>query len=135
MLTYAYNSQIHRSTDTSPFSLVLTRHPPSSAVKKKQTTLADDSTRNPNSAKNVRIRLLRQLFTMVAKTDKKLNKSQDAYKRYFERNVRFVLSFDPGHTVFVEKPPRYTKTEGERIADLPPSKLLPKTDGPYTVIS
>jgi len=72
---------------------------------------------------------------MHATTGRKLTKAQQRYKKYFDRKVRHVPTFATGDYVYVDKPPPSAKTKAEVLADAPRSKLLPKSEGPFPVLT
>ena len=57
-LTYAYNAQVHKSTGTTPFSLSLTRHPPSTIAEISSTANQSDIV-GPSSSRGLRLALLK----------------------------------------------------------------------------
>ena len=112
LLTYAYNAQVHRSTRTTPYSLVLTRHPPGPATVGGTTALATDASTEPEAA-TLRHRLLSRLRALVGRTDDHLRTAQDGYKRYFDRTVRVTPMLAAGDMVYVDRgaPPRTAAEE------------------------
>ena len=125
-LTYAYNAQVHRSTNATPFSLVLSRHPPGPILEQSTDPISKPST--PERTKYVKTRMLSRIQDLMAGTDKRLESAQAAYKRYRDRKARVLAPIKPGQSVFVD---RATLPKSD---ELPNSKLLPKTEDPYAVI-
>ena len=69
-LTYAYNAQVHRSTGTSPFSLILTRHPPSTMI---ETIAAGTNQLNDiKTIQMVRDDIVERISKMFDKTDRRM---------------------------------------------------------------
>ena len=131
-LTYAYNMQVHRSTGTTPFDLVLTRHPPGIAVSIPTSAVPPDRHVEPTTAQMKRI-TMRRLREVLARASEKLTHAQAQYKRQFDKTVSEPPTFLPGEEVFLDRPPDFSATaleneDGHR-------KLLPKTTGPYRIIS
>ena len=128
-LTYAYNMQVHRSTGTTPFDLVLSRHPPPLLVE--QAMLEH----NPNErARDRRARMsiakqefLFRLGKLMSKARANLAKTQQRYKRNFDARVRArLMNLEPGSFVYREIP---VHPEGVN------PKLASQVEGPYRVIA
>ena len=131
-LTYAYNMQVHRSTGTTPFDLVLTRHPPGISVSMPTSAVPPDRHTEPTTAQMKRI-TMRRLRQVLARASEKMTQAQAQYKRHFDKTVSALPEFRPGEEIFLDRPPDFSATaleneDGHR-------KLLPKTTGPYRVIS
>ncbi len=115
-LTYAYNTQVHRSTGVSPFELI-TRPPRHFAV---QSRLEE---REPPDAFDKNDFIVR-LDDTLRKANKRLHASQERYKRAYDRAVRLGnANLATDDLVFV------------RDEDSDESKLSFKTLGPFRVIS
>ena len=134
-LTYAYNMQVHRTTGTTPFDLVLTRHPRSIALRDAPTGtegLPDKLT--PVQFKRYTIRRLR---SQLATAQDKMTAAQKRYKEDFDRKVRFRPVINVGDEVYVDRPPltlqARERSELERYQDEVSQKLLPRSYGPYKV--
>lgn len=59
-----------------------------------------------------------------------VGKSQERYKRYFDRKVRCKQTVTKNDPVFADKHPQSEKRQTEQLYGLSRSKLLPKPDGP-----
>ncbi|CDF32918.1 unnamed protein product [Chondrus crispus] len=117
-LTFAYNTQVHRSTETTPFDLVLTR-PPSGLI------LPEDP-RTPVQYKRATLRKLRDALDR-ART--KLSASQKRYKDDFDKKVRFRPVVVAGDFVYVDRPPRpLTSVERRTRAQEGPFRVRSATD-------
>ena len=128
-LTYAYNMQVHKTTNTTPFALSLTRHPPEPVI--------DAPTRPPSTAANprgARARTIHALKEALAQASKSSQEAQQRYKRYFDSSVRLKAEFKTGDEVFVNRPPAYVLSQEEKDVGTPQSKLLDKSVGPFTVV-
>ncbi|CDF38169.1 unnamed protein product [Chondrus crispus] len=138
-LTFAYNTQVHRSTETTPFDLVLTRPPSGLALPGTVPQDAVSNTEDPRTPVQYKRATLRKLRDALERTRVKLTAAQRRYKADFDKKVRFRSVIQVGDLVYVDRPPR-PLTSTER-GDLPsndggPSvKLLPKTEGPFRVRS
>ena len=121
-LTFAYNSQVHRSTQLAPFDLVLSRSPRSLSFEAKP-----DMTGVPEAS--FREQWLKRLEILMGTASKNLEKTQQRYKRDFDRRLG-VPKRQPAKDgyVFVRKDHRDPK-KGET------HKLAPKASGPFRVIA
>lgn len=79
--------------------------------------------------------ILISLPAMIAKTDASMKSAQDRYKRYFDRTVRPMMPITPGTEVCVNRIPDAARTEADRIAETVRSKLRPKTDRSFKVLT
>ena len=106
-LTFAYNTQVHRSKETTPFDLLLTR-PPSGLILR-GTVPQDAGThredlRIPVQYKRVTLRMLRDALDL-ART--KLTASQKQYKDNFDKKFRFRTVVGAGDlSTFIAHPAR-----------------------------
>ena len=80
-LTYAYNMQVHRTTGTRPFDLVLSRLPPEFTLRQAR------SVRTTNRQDRDRVTKLRDT---INKARSKLMKTQARYKFNFDKRTRKV---------------------------------------------
>ena len=123
-LTYAYNSQVTRSTGYTPFTLALTRPPPPPAY------------HSPRSSTAPGVDTLRdRISTMTNNAARALHKRQQRYKRTYDRSARESDILEPGTRVYLERPPNSAGTPEEQIANVPRTKLRSKATGPYDVVS
>jgi len=132
-LTYAYNAQVHRSTRVPPFALVLSRNPPGPAQVIPPTAQPSDAS-PPLRASRLRMRLIRELAHLQAKTSDILRNAQRRYKADHDQHVKKVISLRRGDLVYLDRPPSWTLTDAERMSLEAKSKLLPRTTGPFQVI-
>ena len=101
-LTYAYNMQVHRSTGTTPFDLVLSRHP--SGILTESVGHLPEGTTNARSSAAVKRNTLKRLRYALSRAKVDLTKAQQRYKHDFDRRVRTLLRVETGQMVFVDKP-------------------------------
>lgn len=73
--TYAYNTQVHRSKNTIPRSLVLNRQPPGPSLLTKSTNLPDSGS-DPTSPQAMRAKVQLRIAALRFKTDPHTRKSQ-----------------------------------------------------------
>ena len=134
-LTYAYNMQVHRTTGTTPFDLILSRHPPNIISGDVSTAVPDDLPDEDLSTAKLKKRILRDLQKGLEQAKTRMTKAQKRYKDDFDKNVHKTVTVQPGDYVFVDRPKRPLKgTDSSRDATYNPGlKLLPKSTGPFLV--
>ena len=124
-LTYAYNSHVHRTTGTTPFSLVLSRPPEPFAsyhsirsIRKSKTTTEDD-----------RRNLQYRLDVAISNAAIELKRQQERYKRDFDKHVDSRdLGLRVGDYVYIDpKGARLPNTEKR-------NKLQHNLLGPFKVL-
>ena len=128
-LTYAYNMQVHRSTGTTPFDLVLSRHPPSLLMEEdlREHIPRESSPTRSERISSVKNQFLTRLEMLMQKARANLNRTQLRYKRNFDARIRRRLqNLKVGSFVYRE------------IAEHPPGvnpKLTSQVEGPFEVLS
>ena len=141
-LTFAYNTQVHRSTETTPFDLLLTRPP--SGLMQPGTVPQDAGTHreDPRTPVQYKRATLRKLCDELLRARTKLTASQKRYKDDFDKKVRFRPVVGAGNFIYVDRPPRplksverRTSAQGTNGTDELSVKLLPRTEGPFRVRS
>ena len=135
-LTYAYNLQTHRATNTTPFSTALSRHPPIPPVESIPSAFPTDA-EDSVSAGELKKRILGRFAKALKLADGTLDKTQRRYKKYFDRRVHLAPSFQPGSWVFLNRPPARALTPAERTSNeiAGRNKLLTKAYGPFQVVA
>ena len=126
VLTYAYNSQIHRTTGFAPFELTLARPPPHLALQVRPDLSAVAN--RASAYQRWRLRLQALLKTASASSDA----ARARYKRDFDRRLRRNPEhLVPGMYVFVrrEYAPKTDSSEPRK------HKLSPVTDGAFKILS
>lgn len=139
-LTCAYSLHVLRSTETTYFSPVFSKHPSGLVMirvtSQERDTAAEEST-GPVQCKRG---ILRRSRIVLAHARWKLSAAQPRYEGDFDRKVRFHPKIKAGGSGSVDGPSR-TVTEAEtlklghvdgNITDAP-RKLVPKSEGPYCV--
>lgn len=84
LLTDAYNTHVHRTCDTSPFSLVLSWEPTGALVSEKTRIPEEHSTAAPVQAE---LKVLKNLTTLKRRVEDSSQKARVLYKRYFNKKV------------------------------------------------
>ena len=141
-LTFAYNTQVYRSTETNPFDLELTR-PPNGLVLPGAAPQDTGSNReDPRTPVQYKRATLRKLRDAIDRARMKLTAAQKRYKDDFDKMVRFRPVIVAGDFVYVDRPLRLLtnverRTHERDTTDAGPAsvKLLPKTEGPFRVRS
>lgn len=100
--TYAYNTQVHRSTITSPFSLVLSRHPPGPTMLPEMGVLHTDVSRE-TTVQATHLSLQERIKALHARADRHARASEHRYKRNHDKLVRIVQTFAPVDMVFIDR--------------------------------
>ena len=119
-LTYAYNSHVHRSTRTTPFELVLSRHPPEVSLRRTEGDGPLPDRRTHRAA------FLKKLDETIQKAYGSLRRTQARYKRDFDKRVRRVNTrLKPGNYVYLDP------TDGGKTSN----KLASPAGGPYRVLA
>lgn len=95
-LTYAYNRQVSRSIGTTPFGIVLLRHPPGQTTLDRSSAL-QTSANNANAPAVLRSRLLHSNAEMRQKMDKKLRAAQSRCKDHHDCRIHATKTFRPEH--------------------------------------
>ena len=123
VLTYAYNNHVHRSTGTTPFDLVLSRPPPAFSLYHNERGV-----RKPSEEQ--RDYYIEQLEATVQKAYDRLLKTQQRYKRDFDKRVRSEnRNIHTGDYVYLD--PTDGTTKGMKLANhaLAPTESLRTTAG------
>lgn len=100
-LAYSYITQVHQTTGTTPFHLVLTRHPPSITLPgtaDRPGTLASDERLTP--VQHNRAVVQRPRYAMK-RAGHKQTAAQRRYKENFEKKVRFWIEVQSGDQIYV----------------------------------
>ena len=119
-VTYAYNTQVHRTTNIAPFELVLARAPRSLALQ------AQPSLETFSSSRAYYLKRQSWLESLMRSADKSLRKEQARYKRDFDaRPHKPKYDIPSGSYVFLRKE--------QGTASEPKHKLAQVATGPYQV--
>lgn len=114
LLMYALKAQVHRSTCTTPSTLVLSCQPPGPATLHPANAIPDDMTERLKPI-SFRIRFLHQVDVLCKRTGARLKIAQACYKRTFDRTVRCTMRFSSGQHFFFDRRP-IQMIESGRIA-------------------
>ena len=122
-LTFAYNTQPHRSTNLAPFELVLSRPPVPLSLKCKPAV--EEIPTGSQFATKWRI----WFEALMSTAQEDLRRTQQQYKKNFDERLRKATeSLEPGGLVFLRKDYSNPR-KGSR------HKLAPLVTGPYEIIS
>ena len=141
-LTFGYNTQVHWSTETTPFDLVLTRPLPRLVLPGTVPQGAGTHREDPQTPVQHKRATLRKLRDALDRARTKLTASQKRYQDDFDKKVRFHPVVGAGDFFYVDRPPRSltsverrTRAQGTTGTDELSVKLLPRTKGPFRVPS
>ena len=115
-LAYAYNQSVHRSTQTTPFELVLSRPPP-------EFTLEHNVRLKRISTAEHRMDYVDRLKASLTNATRSLRRTQARYKRDFDKRIRRRRAITVGDRVFLNLNDGVKK----------PSKLSHTVSGPFEV--
>ena len=127
-LTFAYNTQVHRSTGTTPFDLVLSRHPPHLLVEE---DMLEHVPHEHARERRVRVSQAKQSFLaklsgVMAKARDNLARTQRRYKKNIDVSIcERLKDIRPGAFFYREVP-----VHPERVNP----KLASPVDGPFEVL-
>lgn len=131
-LTNANNVQVHRSTDNTPFIVVLSCQP-SGLTTANMASAIPDKKMEPPQLQSFCSRFLLQMYVRHKEMDAKLVTAQACYKRTSDRTVGHKPQLRPGKPVFADRPSAQMN-ESARMASAQVRKLLPKTFGTFKQI-
>ena len=124
-LTYAYNTHVHRSTNTTPFDLVLSRPPPPYAAYHSIRSIRRNGPTDGDTRKDFRHRL----DVAISNAKVSLRKVQDRYKNDFDKHVhKRKLNIRVGDYLYID--PRGARVPGHSKRN----KLQHNVLGPYKVL-
>lgn len=103
-VAYAYNVQVHKSTNTTPFSLVLLRHAPGPTTPSQPSVLSSVSYVDPG-LRWLKLSHQHKIAALQAKASLQLEEQGSQYKRHYNAKVRVKAESLPNQKVFVDKLP------------------------------
>lgn len=124
VLTFGYNTQVHRATGLMPFELVLSRAPSPASLEKLPTVEGT----SPRAFKKRFLYTLRGLFE---KANHRMTKYQQEYKDKYDQRVRQRAMPLVGSYVYQRK---HTPKSGENESEKRHNKLKYKVLGPFKVL-
>ncbi len=127
VLTYSYNTQVHRATSHTPFELVLSRPPKPGVIK-------DLPTMRGISTAQLKLRFLSVLRHLFENSDNELKYSQEKYKEHFDQSVRQRALPAPGSYVYLRLHVANRDNTPETAPQVQRNKLRYKVEGPYEVL-
>lgn len=122
-LTYAYNSQVNRTTIEKPFSLALTRTPPDFNLEQSNMPPTDHLT-----TREAKLMVLEKTKALVTRATEKTKDGRERYKAYHDKKVRSLADIKVGDRVFLNRPPQTYQSIAEKLSDEPRTKLSKKTE-------
>ena len=125
--------QVHRSTGTTPFDLVLSR--PRKDILIESVGNSPEETANAGSPVAFKRNTLKRLRYALSRAKVNLTKTQQRYKHDFDKRMRTLLRVEPGPMISVNKPADYEgKHQDPTGEDRTTKKLSYRTTGPYKVL-
>lgn len=131
-LTYAYNSQVHRSIKVFPFSPVLARTPPRPAtvVSQRPSLVPNDDVA---SLLYIRLELIRWANSLHKKAENNLELAEKKCKRHLDHQVQLASIFNEGEEFYQDRPAIFRSAD-EKAAAEGYNKLLPREKGPSEAV-
>lgn len=126
-LSYVYNTQLHRSTNTTEFSLVLSPNPAGPAPFVKDSALSSD-TYCPIEPQALQAQLLARIKALHAQVNIRLASAQSRCKWDLDKNIKRTSAFAPKRLVFIKQPPLATSAvrDADKGATTMYNKFMPK---------
>ena len=126
-LTYAYKNQVHRSTVTTPFYLVLSRPLPEFSLHHSIRSCARPTQEQRND-------YVRRFDDSIQHVYTKLLATQAQYKRDFDKRIRRIRQrIKPGDYVYMDPTDGQSKTGKLRSPAIGPYRVLRKDDKTYVI--
>ena len=126
-LTYAYNNQVHRSTGTTPFSLVLSTPPP-------EFSLHHSIRSRARPRQDQRNEYVKRLDESIQHAYTRLLATQAPYKREFDKRIRTIRQrIKRGDYVYLDPTDGESKTGKLRSPAIGTYRMLRKDDRTYVI--
>ena len=126
-LTYAYNNHVHRSTGTTPFSLVLSRPSP-------EFSLHHSIRSRARPTQDQRNDYVKRLDDSIQHAYTRLLATQARYKRDFDKRIRTIRQrIKRGDYVYLDPTDGQSKTGKLRSPAIGPYRVLRKDDRTYVI--
>lgn len=125
-LTYAYNTQVHATTDMPPFDLFISRPPPPSFVRR------EPSSADAPEPRLERLRFIKDLRRLTAMAASKSIKANSRYKKQYDARIKPLNTPKVVDSVYIrrEAPMSDSSEQTKRR-----HKLQPRAEGPYKVVA
>lgn len=135
-LKYAYNTDIYCSTNTTSFSLVLSRNAPRPTLFSVKRVPHTGISRETNF-QVARLTLQETIKALCARPGRNARGSEKRYKRHHHNLGRPVQIFKPADMVFVDRPPLSAPatTSAHAMTKTTKNKIPHRALGPFCVIS
>lgn len=127
---------MHRSTNTTSFSLVLSRQPPGPTNFDTPSALSTDAYHETHP-QVLQTQLLNRVQGLRSRVDDCLKAAQGRYKQDYDSKVSQIQTITPGQMVFIDRPPLLATParSAVKMAQSSYNKLIPRTLGPFQVVS
>ena len=126
-LTYAYSNQFHRSTGTTPFSLIFSSPPP-------EFSWHHSIRSRPWPTQEQRNDYVKPLDDAIQHAFTRPLATQARYKRYFDKRIRTIRQrIKRGDYVYVDPADGQSKTGKLRSSAIGPFRVLRKDDRTYVI--
>lgn len=133
-LTYTYNTQVHKSSNTSPYRLVLSRHPSGPSLLT-TTTSAPKVDMNETSSQAIRNLIEKRILKLYAKKVFHVRKSRARKKADYDTRVREMPTYILGCYVFTDNPPIHAnRRTKDVVASKAYNKLQPRAAGQFKIL-
>lgn len=134
-LTYAYNSRVHSSTDSTLFRLFLSRNPPLPPSFDGNSTFSPITyyAMEPHA---LRAQFLARVQALRAHLNTRLALVQSRYKRSYDKNVKRTPVFSPGKLVYNKKTPlaTFSVEVADSMTITTDNELVPKALQPSLIV-
>lgn len=100
-LTYGFNTQIHRTIITSPFSLVRSQVQPGTLETEKTKTLKENRT---TAAVLTKLEVMENLRLLKRQAKRSSQKARKSYERYLNKKVRQLPNLKTGDWIYIGRP-------------------------------
>lgn len=133
---YQCNSQVHRTTNSSPYILVLSKQLPGQSIAGATTDMKPSAT-DINSAQSMRKHLQNRFAALPLNLNTNFRKSQSRYKHDYDQRNRKIRSIIPGAKLFLESSSLQTVHDvfAAAMQKNTYNKIQACTSGPYRTIN
>lgn len=135
-LTYVYNAQVRRLTSFTPFSLLLSRHPPGPAMFDAPSALPTNAY-HERHLQMLQTQLINQIQALQTLVNDRLGTAQSRYVWNHDANIRRVRTFTPKEMIFIDRPllSATISRNNELLTLSSHNKLMLQSPEPFCVVS